>query len=259
MLKLFSAMNTDGIRRFFKGHLPIHFAARCSSLEILTFLHKAYPDSIFMLATNCESNLLHLALDDTVFSSKAKIAKLQYLCDQCPQLIHMKNSEGKTALHHTLQCHDELDLEAVKTLCKADETAVRDRCSPSDIDDDDFDCLPLHLLIQDRPLVSEVSDEADCFRLFLRLYPSSAGMKNGQSKSPYVLAVNNNLKQYFIRLLLANDPTINPVRRKYLNFEARREGMFLAFVALSTTLEPTIWAKLRYENVELLARVISYL
>jgi hypothetical protein len=84
-------------------------------------------------------------------------------------------------------------------------------------------------------------------------------MKDGQSKSPYDLAVVKNLNKSFIRLLLANDPTIDPVKRKNLNFEARREGMFLAFVALSTTLEPTIWAQLRFENVELLARVILYL
>jgi hypothetical protein len=49
------------------------------------------------------------------------------------------------------------------------------------------------------------------------------------------------------------------VQRRDLNFEARREGMFLAFRALSTTLEPTIWTQLRYEDVDLLTHVMSYL
>jgi hypothetical protein len=172
----------------------------------------------------------------------------------------MRANEGSTALHRVLFKYHKLDSEAVNTLCNVDETAVMDKFTPSDIDDANFNSLPLHRLIYYcRSLISEVSDEADCLRLFLRLYPSSAGIKNGRSDSPYDLAVKKNLNQYFIRLLLANDPTIDPVKMKNLNFEARREGMFLAFRALSTIIKPTIWAKLRYENVELLAHVMCYL
>jgi hypothetical protein len=105
----------------------------------------------------------------------------------------------------------------------------------------------------------EVSDEGDCFRLLLRLYPAAAGIKDGRLASPYNLAVRNNLSVYFLRLLLNADPTIDPVARSNLNYVARREGMFLAFSALSTTLEPTVWAKLRDEYKDLLRHVISYL
>jgi hypothetical protein len=59
--------------------------------------------------------------------------------------------------------------------------------------------------------------------------------------------------------LLSADPTIDPVERHNLNFAARRDGMFLAFRALSTNVNPTIWAKIRYEDKDLLAHVISYL
>jgi hypothetical protein len=144
-------------------------------------------------------------------------------------------------------------------LCNADETVVRDKLALSDINDPRFQQLPLHLLITYKPLRSEISEEADCFRLFLRLYPASAGIKDGHLRSPYDLAVSRSLSVYFIRLLLNSDLTIDPVRRQNLNFDARRDGMFLAFRALTGNFEPTIWAKIRYEGRDLLSRVISYL
>jgi hypothetical protein len=98
-----------------------------------------------------------------------------------------------------------------------------------------------------------------CFLLFLRLYPASAGIKDSHLMSPYDLAVSQNLSTYFIRLLLCADPAIDPVRRHDLNFASRRQGMFLAFKALSSNIEPTIWARIRYEDRNLLEHVISYL
>jgi hypothetical protein len=161
MLTFFLTKNADGIKSYdTDGNLPIHVAARGSTVDMLIFLHEAYPESISILVPNDEYNLLHFAIDDTISDNKG--AKLQYLCDQCPQLIHMKDNEGDNPLHRAcFEYHDKLDLEAVKILCNADETAVRDKCTPSDIDDDDLDSLPLHRLIDYRSLVSEVSDEAD--------------------------------------------------------------------------------------------------
>jgi hypothetical protein len=105
----------------------------------------------------------------------------------------------------------------------------------------------------------KVSDEGDCFRLFLRMYPASAGIENSHSNTPYDLTVSIGLSEYFLRLLLNADPTINPVVRRNLNYAARREGMFLAFMALSTNQYPIIWSKIRHEDRNLLTRVISYL
>jgi hypothetical protein len=73
------------------------------------------------------------------------------------------------------------------------------------------------------------------------------------------MAVSNDLSAYFLRLLLAADPTIDPVRRHDLNFEARRQGIFLAYRALSSDTEPIIWTKLRLKGRDLLQQVISYL
>jgi hypothetical protein len=151
-------------------------------------------------------------------------------------------------------------VEAVKLLCDIDETIVRDKCTPSSVDNADFESLPLHLLVRHKSqfLISELSNVADCFRLFLHIYPASAGIRDGHLKSPYDLAVSKNMSDYFIRVLLAADPTIDQIKRKNLNFKARREGMFLAFRALPGKVKPTIWSKIRYEGIELLAHVMSY-
>jgi ankyrin repeat protein len=275
VLNLFLTKNGDGIKCFHEGLLPIHFAACNSTMNMVKFLYEAYPESFFTIKLANERNLLHLAMSDTENHSGVVVEKVEYICEQCPQLIHMKDNEGDTPLHEALYSN-ELRLDFVRILCNADESVVIDKCAQFNTDDVDFDRLPLHLLIDFRSMSfkispelskkvqtqivsSELSVEADCFRLFLRLYPASAGIKDGHSQSPYDLAVSENLNKYFIRLLLANDPTIDPAKRKDLNFEARREGMFLAFKALSTTVKPTIWAQLRYKHMELLARVMSYL
>jgi hypothetical protein len=154
-------------------------------------------------------------------------------------------------------------MQSVRILCSIDETVVRDKCTPPDTTDSRYQQLPLHLLIEYNSSIFEpmleVSVKGDCFRLFLRLYPASAGIKDSHSKTPYNLAVEKNFSAYFRRLLLSADPTIDPVERSNLNFTARKEGIFLAFRALSTNLEPTIWANIRHQGKDLLARVISYL
>lgn len=136
---------------------------------------------------------------------------------------------------------------------------LEDKYTPSIVDYSSQQ-LPLHRLIA-KFVGSEsyASGAGDLFRLFLRLYPASAGIKDGHSQSPYDLAVSKKLNVYFIRLLLANDPSINPLKGRNLNYAARKEGLFLAFRALSTNRKPTIWAKLRYESKDLLRRVIMYL
>jgi hypothetical protein len=119
--------------------------------------------------------------------------------------------------------------------------------------------LPLHFLLQYQSPIAEVSDEGDCFRLLLTFYPAAAGVKDDHLRSPYEMAVSNGLSAYFLRLLLAADPTIDPVRRHDLNFAARRQGMLLAYRALPSNVEQSIWSKLRLKGRDLLQHVISYL
>lgn len=265
VLSLLIRMDSNGVKTI-DSHgeeLPIHRAASKSCVNVVKLLLNAYPEALLKLNFE-ECNLLHLALESG--SDDDRREKVKYLCGQCPAFIHQKNAFGNTPLNESLVYN--FDLKSVICLCDIDETVVTDKCTPradpDDGDDDDANYrrlgqLPLHLLIAFNPPKSELSDEGDCLRLFLRLYPSSAGIKDGYNRSPYDLAVSNNLSAYFLRLLLANDPTIDPVKRCNLNYAARRDGMFLAYRALSINLEPTIWASIRYEDKYLLKYVLSYL
>jgi ankyrin repeat protein len=248
VLSLFIAKNSTGVRVVRFGYLPIHYEAMYSSLDVLKLFQKAYPESLSMLGDDGNSSL------HRVFHSLSNdiTKKVQYLCDQCPAFIHQKNVNGHTPLHYTLIYGSELDVNSMICLCKVDETVVRDKWTPSNINYRRFQQLPLHLLITYKRPRSEISKEADCFRLFLRLYSASAGIEDGHLISPYDLAVSENLSVYLISLLLNDDPTIDPVRRHNLNFDARRDGMFLAFRALSGNLQPSIWAKICYEGRDLL-------
>jgi hypothetical protein len=258
VLSLLLSKDSTAVKVINRGNLPIHLAARYSCLDVVKFLLKAYPESISMLGMGAKS-LLHLAVSDDINDIAEVKAKVQYLCDQCPALIHLKDIDGDTALHAMLKNVERFNLGCVKILCIVDATVVRYKRTP-DVNDLGSWGLPLHSLIRYRyEKISEVSDEGDCFRLLLRLYPAAAGIKDGYSTRPYDLAVYTNLSTYFIRLLLSADPTIHPVRRRDLNFAARRQGMFLAFRALSSNVEPTIWAKMRLEGRNFLEHVISYL
>jgi hypothetical protein len=254
VLSLFLTEDSTGVKAVKDGCLPIYYAAGCSCLEVVKFLHKAYPESISMLGTEGRS-LLHEAASDMIGDVADVTAKVKYICDQCPALIHLN---GDTPLLDMLTNEGRFNFKCVEILCIVDATVVRDKCPSTNIHDFSGQ-LSLHIIIELFPSMSEVSDEADCFRLFLRLYPAAAGIEDDESNSPYDLAVGCGLSPYFKRLLLAADPTIDPIRRHNLNFAARRRGMFLAFSALSSNVEPTIWAKMRLKGRDLLEHVISYL
>jgi ankyrin repeat protein len=259
VLSLFLTKNNNGLKVVDSiGLLPIQYAATYSSIDVLKLLHDAHPESLYS-STSLGENLLHLvfyALPNDITDTREKV---QYLCNKCPAFIHQKNNVGRTPLQLHLIEGDKLDMKAVVYLCNIDATVVRDKCTPPNDDDFKSGKLPLHLLIVCKSLRNELSDEGDCLRLLLRLYPGSAGIKDDHLFTPYDLAVMDNLSPYFLRLLLSNDPAIDPVRRHYLNYEARRNGMFLAFRALSGNIKATIWAKIRNEGKDLLMRVISYL
>jgi hypothetical protein len=258
VLSVLLSKNGTGVKVVNDGDLPIHCAARHSCLEVVKFLHKAYPESISILDVG-EYSLLHLAAYDNASEIADVLGKIQYICDQRPALIHLKDNLGYTAMHDLIRSRERFNFEGVKVFCDTDWTVVRDKCTPSRITSPRSGMLPLHFLIENWSPISEVSDEGDCFRLLLSLYPAAAGVKDDHSRSPYDMAVSKNLSAYFIRLLLAADPTIDPVRRHDLNFAARRQGMFLAFRALSSNVEPTIWSKMRCKGRDLLQHVISYL
>jgi ankyrin repeat protein len=113
------------------GWMAIHHAAFSSSIDVLRFLHINNPESLSMLK-NDRSNLLHLVVDGKF---KDRRDKVQYLCDQCPALIHQKNDRGFAPIHRCF--YGTLDIGSIVCLCNADEAVVRDKYTPSNINHSD--------------------------------------------------------------------------------------------------------------------------
>jgi hypothetical protein len=133
-------------------------------------LYNAYPESLLIL-TNSDENLLHLAFQSR--NNDEKREKVEYFCNQCSIFIHQKDSNANTPLNDSFVPWDSnFDLKSVICLCDIKEIVVRDKCTPSDDDDDShlLGQLLLHLLIANNPKMLELSDEEDCLHLFLRLF-----------------------------------------------------------------------------------------
>jgi hypothetical protein len=261
VMSLFLTKDRAEVRANISGNLPIHCAAANSCLGVLKLIHKEYPESISILGYN-EKSLLNMAIGDDISNIADRMLKVRYLCDQFPALIQLK-FRSFTPLHWAFMDR-RFSFKIVKILCDADidRTVIRQKGTPPDTERwllKHSGKLPLHFSIQGLPEMSEVSDEGDCFRLLLNLCPAAAGIKDNNSQSPYDIAVSRNMSTYYIRLLLHADPSIDPVKRGKLNFTVRREGMFLAFRALSRNIEPSIWSKIRYEDIDLLKHIITYL
>jgi hypothetical protein len=183
-------------------------------------------------------------------------AKVKYLCNRNPGFLLMNNNAGVCPpLNQYLWLEQTLNLKTISIMCETDPAIVTQIFSNQGM----LPMLPLHLLLINKTITSNISVEADCFRYLLNLYPAAAGINDVGGDSPYDIAIREQMDIYFIRLLLNADPTIEPDRRHNLNYEARREAMFLAFRAISKDKKASIWAKLRYESQDLLMHTISYL
>jgi ankyrin repeat protein len=152
VLSLFLINNSDVLKSIdFQERLPIHHAASHSCLEVLKFLHKAYPESI--TAVDCkEKSLLHLATADQFSDDDDVKNKVQYLCDQVPAMIHLKDHKGYTALQKMLKMTlwDDVtfNFEIAQFLLNLDLNAVKEACAPDDDTQNNCGQLPLHFICQ---------------------------------------------------------------------------------------------------------------
>jgi len=95
VLTLLLAKDSTAVKTVRDGCLPVHQAAYCSGLDVLKCLIKAYPESISMLDDDGGS-LLHCICSDRLSDVSDVKAKIQFLCEQCPALMHMKDNNGRT-------------------------------------------------------------------------------------------------------------------------------------------------------------------
>jgi hypothetical protein len=252
ILDKYSVETMAALRVYSKeGNLPVHLAAKWSSLDVIQFLLAAWPESLSEL-TREDENLLHMALSDNNDDRETVNAKVQYLCERYPKLIQMTNSSNMTPFIDFL-CNSDLDLDTMKIMCKADETIVSEEYVSNEADDEDDRMLPLGLLCDTNNLHSKVA--TSCFCFLLHLYPAAL---SAQDQRLYT-QIEDSEDDFIIRLVLNADRSLSPERARDLNYDARKEGIFLAFGAVTNDGEPTIWIKLRHESKDLLMHTISYL
>ena len=255
------------------GELPVHIAAKRSSLEVMEFLLNVYPESATIVTVGKSENLLHLATEP-FYNLSMRDAKIRYLCSRFPEFIRQRKNNGETPFHiavyyHWFPTYQPYQLLAAKILCEiggGQELVRLPAVHPTPTTNHTQNgWLPLHFFIfssSDSTLPSPVSEKADFLRLLLRWCPEAAGIEAGNGyykKIPYQMAVNNNLDPYFLRLLLRAAPAFNPAELHRTNFAERRMAMFMAFRAVTAQPTPLLLARLRFENKDLVKHVVSFL
>ena len=264
------------------GWLPVHIAARSSTVEVMEFLLSLYPESASMVTTDFSTNLLYLAACDSKKPASMMEAKVRLLCSRYPAMILQMTETGFTPF---LVAVFSMRIPSVQVLYEiGGQEQMRLPVVHMDADHEYNGRLPLHFVISRHaePLcVSVLSQEADCFRMLLGWYPEAAGIEGGVDmefnddeddeeeedeesrvvfkKTPYQLAVDEDHPPYYQRLLLRAVPNLNPAELHRLNYAERRMAMFLAFTAVTSQRKPLLMARLRFEKKDLVKHVISFL
>ena len=254
-----------------KGWLPVHIAARYSGVEVMEFLLDAYPESSSIF-TDYSSSLLDLAVCDPESNTSTMEARVKFLCSRYPAMMLQMDMQGSTPLMSAVEYGN---TSAVQMLCDAGGyEQVRVPTAHPTSDGFRFNgYLPLHCLIHhhtQKLCYSTIHKYADCFRMLLRSYPEAAGIKTGigneedeevvlNRRTPYQMAVDEDLPVYYHRLLLRAAPHLKPTRLRRLEWAEKRMAMFLAFKAVTSQKKPVLLKRLCAENKDLVKLVISFL
>jgi hypothetical protein len=255
-----------------KGEFPLHFAAERHSLVLIDSLVKLYPEAASM-STNRGMNILHYAV---ARKDKEAAGIASYFYTRFPNLIHERNGPVPDGTYERcgtgytpfLLALANLNFEVTIAMCQIDEQVIRDVLLCTEPTPCTNLSNPLHIMIREfyrsrifQPefTFSPVSKGADCLRLLISLYPEAAGIDNHNGKCPYEYARHNGECPYMLLLLLRAAPTINPDEFHRLNYMERRQAMFLAFRAIVSSSEVSMWRKLKIEDGNLLRYVVSFL
>ena len=248
LMKLFVLIDKQAVRLLNSdGFLPLHHAIQYGYLSVIIFLLDEYPESATVV-DNRGSNILHHAVHNPLEEV------VLYLLNRFPGLSLQYSNGVISPFHnytHFVEHHH--NVSTISTFCNIDPEIMK---KPTFVNKS----LPLHLLIktfESQP----VSPSADIFRFFLSSYPAAANIKDIDEKTPYDIAVSRNLDDYFLRLLLRADQSINPQELYRLNYQERRMSLFISSGAaiFGSTNEDIIWRMLWIENKEVLKKVVSFL
>jgi ankyrin repeat protein len=247
-----------------KGEFPLHFAVQHHSLALIDRLLKMYPEAASMI-TPRGMNILHYVVDRL---DEAAVDIATFIFTRFPNLIHERNgpipidayernSDGYTPFLLALA---NSNFKVVTALCQIDEQVIRDVVICTEVNPCTNLSNSLHIMTREFGGNSKpVSEGADCFRLLISLYPEAAGIDNQDGKTPYEYARHNGESSYMLRLLLRAAPAINPDELHRLNYAERRQAMFLAFRAIVSSSQVSIWRRLKMEDENLLRYVVCFL
>ena len=209
------------------GLLAVHLAARLSTKEVLEMVVKANMEGVKVVA-GAYGTAMHQA------ASGKNVANVEYLHSLSPALIAIKSSNGLSPLHFAAQSSNFAMLRAVFA---CDPLAVR-------VADNDGLLALNYLMDRSYKLTFEpLSDEAKSLRFLLKAYPQGTSHANNAGDTPYSLCLP--ARAYARRLLLLAAPALDPAELHRVNYEARRQVLFLAFSAVEAKGKETMLRRLR--------------
>jgi len=244
------------------GKLPAHRAAQYGPVDVLDFVLGEYPEAAAVVDSQVR-NLLHIVAGwEHSGSEDYRTVKARMLCAHYPDMMLQRNDDGYTPLHHSCRGNN---VAAVRLLCEAGGREAVSAAVQHPTDPRHYlnGWLPLHSFVTFYAAIltkEPLSAAADVFRLLLRLYPEAAGIKGGigvGKMTAYQVALQYDLPAYYLRLLLRAAPDLNPAELCRLNWAARRQAMFVTFVAVAKS--RSLLSRLRATNKELLKHVMSFL
>jgi hypothetical protein len=118
--------------------------------------------------------------------------------------------------------------------------------------------LPIHLLCLN--FEADQSRYTDVLSFLVRHHPEGVSTLNNEGDSAYSKLCSSLPDPiYAHRLMLRVNPDLDRATYLRMNYEARRQAMFLLFSAVSINVKLKMLRRLKISNVELVKVVLSYL
>jgi len=221
------------------GYLAIYLAARYSSAAVLEMVFRANEAALRLTIDGGRENggsIMHAA------AGGVNSANVEFLHSVDPSLVTARNKNGNTPFLFAASCLSSFDVLRAVYACDPSAVGVVD----------DEGCLAFHHLLHLKPhfmlrradgvLISAfepLSDEAAQLRFLLKVYPQGASHVNNKGETPYSLCGHQRVSAYARRLVLMAAPSLDPAELHRVNYEARRQVLFLVFAAVSSHSTPT--------------------
>lgn len=247
------------------GTLPFHWAAaKCTDLDVLTFLQEAYPAAI-----STQNHEGYLPLHSAAQNCSLEVVK--HILKANPGAIRTMDSEGGFPLHHA--CYFNTCIEVVETMyeefpeaikipqvdgttplhlaaCNNESTEIMSfilSVHPSGANSTDSQgWLPLHCLMDNDP-VRMSRKRLGCVDMLSKGNPAAITSMDIEGKTPLDIAVNKGhsefLQRYLFTMATQHHLTLEPQHKDRLcdlNWRARRLAVF---AVLSCAESPTTAAE----------------